>query len=303
MAGAGVPAHIVRMVPLMEAVRGSGPLGSSIDIPAGTIDRQQNLLILGMASGEVFYVMNTEIRAAPTPQFLQGYFLGQVASEVYRRTAWIIPASKVVMAFSMGMVVGYAGAVAVVANLVVVACRISLFVAGHPAEVQIVRETLPIAYRSLMWFRSNCPVLYSKMRAIIRRGLIEALESAPSGITAEDVAAVLGRILGGAAALPEAGFRALLAVVAKTVLIYSALHLAPAAAHGSAAHARRIGAELVDELRRQGASITPAEQAQILEELARAGAAAGTNIDQLNQALQRLSPALDRLVADFGDHR
>src|SRR4030095_8901653 len=101
------------------------------------------------------------------------------------------------------------------------------------------------------------------MAAVVGRGLIEAIESAPSGITAEDIASVLGRILGGLGAAPEVGLRVLLTVITKTVLVYSALHLAPAAVHGFAPPARRVADALVEELRVQGAAITPAEQEQI----------------------------------------
>jgi hypothetical protein len=199
----------------------------------------------------------------------------------------------------MGIVIGYFGVVAAVANLVVLAARIAVFVDTHPNETQVVREALPIACRSLLWFRQNCPVLYSKMRAVMSRGLIEAIESAPSGISAEDVASILGRLLGGITAAPEAGFGVLLKVIAKTLVVYSTLHLAPAAAHGSVHHARQIADAMVDEFRHQGAQVTPAEQEQIRQELIRAGAAGGANIEQLNQALQRVSPALERLVRDW----
>jgi hypothetical protein len=287
-----------RLMPLMQPVRGSTSLGAVYNIEPGTVDQPQGLVILGQASSEVYYVHAGAVNALPTPQFLQGYLIGQVTSAVYQRTAWIIPTSRIAMAFGMGMAIGYVGAVAVAASIIVLLGRFLAFVNGHPNEVGILRQHVPPAVRALLWFRAHCPVLYGKLASVLHAGVRQAIESAPSGITAEDVAAVLGRLLGGLAGAPETGFRVLAGIVVRALAVYTALHLPLIAGHGAAQHADEIARALADELRRQGASLTPAEQQAIARELARS-AGAIQQLQTLSQSLAQVAPAIDRLAADF----
>lgn len=287
-----------RLMPLMNSVSGSAGAGVAYSIAPGTVDPQQGLVVLGEASSEVFYIHDGTLKALATPEFLRGYLLGQVASEVYRRTAWIIPASRLSMAFGMGMAIGFAGAVAVAANLVVLLGRYLVFVDAHPNEVALVRQHLPPVVNSLLWFRRNCPVLYGKLSAVLQRGVVQVLQSAPSGITAEDAAAVLGRLLGGVAAAPETGFAVLAGIVARTLTVYTALHLPLLAGRGVAQHPTELSRALADELRRQQVSISADEQRQIAQELARS-AEALTQLRTLNQSLAALAPALNQLLRDF----
>lgn len=289
-----------RLMPIMEPVTGSTSIGASYNIPVGTVDQRQGYVILGRSSYEVFYIRENGnlLEALPTNQFLQGYMIGQVAGEVYRRTQWIIPASKIAMAFGMGMVIGFVGAVAVAANIIVLLGRFLVFVDSHPNEMRIVRQHLPQVFRDLSWFRSNCPILYSKLSAVLGAGVRQALLDSPSGITAEDVASVLGRLLGGLAGAPETGFRVLAGIFVRTLTVYTALHLPLMVGHGVAQHPAELSRALSDEIRRQSISVTPVEQEQIRQELARSPQALQT-LQSLNGALTELAPALDRLAADF----
>ena len=296
--GSQVLPAAARLMPLMQAVTGSTGIGSRYTIAPGTVDRQQELIILGQNSSEAYYIQAATLKALPTPQFLQGFMIGQVYSEVYRRTAWIIPASQIAMAFGIGMVIGFVGAVAVAANIIVLLGRYLVFVDAHPNEVALLRQHLPPAVNALRWFRTNCPVMYGKLTAVLRAGVAQAIQSAPSGITAEDVAAVLGRLLGGVAGAPDTGFQVLAGIVVRTLSVYTALHLPLLAGRGVGQHPAELARTLADELRRQQVSLTAVEQQQIEQELARS-AQALLNLQTLNQSLTQLAPAIDRLLTDF----
>ena len=100
--GSQVLPTAARLMPMMQAVTGSTGIGAHYTIAPGTVDQQQGLIILGQASSEVFYIHDATLKALPIPQFLQGYMIGQVASAVYQRTAWIIPMSQITMTFGNG---------------------------------------------------------------------------------------------------------------------------------------------------------------------------------------------------------
>src|SRR5690606_2307252 len=103
-----------RLAQVAQPVRQGG-----YDIPVGTLDQRQKMLIVGLAGYEVVYLRDDKLCALPTQQFLYGYMIGDVASEVYRRTAWIIPASKIMFSFIMGVTIGYVGMAAVAVNVAV----------------------------------------------------------------------------------------------------------------------------------------------------------------------------------------
>lgn len=291
MTGAPAVRHCLVVAGIVEPINQGG-----YSIPVGTVDREQGMVILGQQSGETYYFMNDlRLLAAPTPEFLQGYFIGQVASDVYRRTAWIIPASRITMGFAMGAAIGFAGALGVVASVVVIMGKMGSVANAHPNEIALARQHLPAVWDHLMWFRTYCPTLYGKLSAVVRRGVIEALLSAPNGIRAEEVAEVIGRILGGALRQPDTGLVVLLGIIAKTVAIYGALHAPLAVAHGLDPDA--LAQAMLDEIRRQVA-VSPAEEAVIRSEIGNA-AEVGLRVHSLSEALQRAAPALDRLAAAY----
>src|SRR5690606_29856551 len=126
------------------------------------------------------------------------------------------------------------------------------------------------------------------------------ISNAHTGISAEDIASMLGRILGGVAGLTgavpaagkfaaETGLKAVLKVVAKTLLIYSALHLPAWTAHGAAAGADQLARALGAELRAQGVALTAEEERAIAKELAKS-AQALSQLEELKTALESAAP-------------
>jgi len=286
----------------------------SWNIPVGTIDRDQKIVIIGIAGFDVAYLREEKLCACSPQQFLHGYAIGEAASEMYRRTAWIIPASKIMFAFLMGTTIGYVGTAATVVNVSVSVVRVGVLISTHPREVELVQKNLPIAVGCLLWFRTACPVLYGKLGNLVKRGVWVAIAAFPAGISAEDWASMLGRMLGGVAALTETvpeigevvvktGLKQVGLVLAKTSGVYAALHLPAWSAHGAASMADRLARALADEFKAQWVAVTPQEERAIAGELARSGQAAVSKLKELHTALDTFAPALDKLLADFANDR
>jgi len=144
--------------------------------------------------------------------------------------------------------------------------------------------------------RDAHPVLYAKLTSVLWAGFVTAIESSPDGITVKDVAAILGRLLGGVANAPQAGFATLAGILARTLAGYAILHMPGAVVQG--ADAQKIASSLVDALRQQKASITPAEAEQIRQELMRTVGAIA-QLHRLHTALNTLAPVLVKLLEDF----
>lgn len=299
--GRAVPATAARILPLMHPIA----VGSGVEIAPGTVDRQTFTVYLGAQGGEVYYIFGNDLKALPLGEFTHNFWIGEAAAEIYRRTKWIIPAARIVTAFAMGAASGFIGAAGAGAaifvagvNVAISMARFAAFLNAHPHETEIVRRNLGPAVEALLWFRDNCPVLYGKLSGLMGRAAREALMSAPSGITAEDVANLLGRFLGGATGGADAGLNVLVRMIARTTVIYSAIHLPGAAAHGVAARRDDFANAMIAALREQHASLTPAEEAAIRTELGRS-AEAIRRTEQFNTAMTALQPALERLARDL----
>lgn len=284
-----------RMLPLMAPIR-----YGSTTIQVGTIDQKQKLWILGQdPKGHVYYVYNNELKALTKNIFLEGYFIGQVANEVYRRTAWIIPASKAVVGFSAGVLCGMLAIEGLIAGIVVAAMKIGALINLHSKEVAKIWTHLPVVVQNIVWFSITCPTLYRKMEAVIGEGAWAAIKSAPSGVTAGDVANLLGRVLGGAhrglmGKAPEATLTALWNCVGRP-LISAGLHLPSTIARGTMQEKKAVSSAIVAAIKAQTINVSPNEAAAIQRELTTV-ANAFQKLDALQKALKEIEPAMNTLI-------
>jgi hypothetical protein len=278
-------------------------IGNGYRIEPGTVDGKN--VIVGQEYGEVHYIYLGEqtpvLRSVGLGAFLHNYFVGEVTKEIYRRTRWIIPASKIVMAFSMGLVVGFVGIAATAVNVAVLgAAAIAVFANAHAKEVALARQHWSTVYDTLRWYRTHCPVLYRKLPAVMGRGLREALASAPSGVTAEDVAAVIGRLLGGMTGAVETGLASFLKILTKTIAIYGSLHLPAMMAKGAMQDPKPVADAMVQELRTQRVLVSDTEAHAIQLELARAPQAL-PKLKEMQVAVEQLTSALDKLMTNWAN--
>jgi len=283
-----------KVIPLMAPIK----YGSKT-ITVGTIDRQQKLWILGQAGGFVYYVHDDKLKTLGRDAFLHGYFIGQVATDVYRRTAWLIPVTKAVGAFSVGVVAGVFAIGGLIGGMVVTGIKIGTLVNAHQKEIKAICKHLPTIIYRIKWFEIHCPTLYKKISAVVSKGVWVALSKAPFGVTAQDIADILGRILGGAARVATgevvfSGFAVLWNVVGRP-LIAAALHLPGAAARGTVKQKEAVAKAIIAEIIKQKVNVTPAEATAISRELSLVKDAL-LNLDTLQKALKAIEPAMNTLI-------
>lgn len=286
-----------QLAPMLGPLVGHSSIGIPVNVPAGTIDTQSRTIYLGQGGGYAYYLRENALWQAPLGQVIQGLALGEVASEVYRRTAWILPAAQATMAFSMALAGGVFGAAAVVASITVLAIRIAIFYDRHQAAVNLAVANLRNVVNILKWFSDNCPKTAEKLREVLRNAAISGLLSAPRGITAADVAAILGSMLGGAAAAGDPGVRMLLKVL-KGMVTTTATRLPAMAGRGLAANVRTAADALIDQLQSNGVHVRADEAAAIRQEFARQAAAEG-KLAELRAALEQVGPMIERLSREF----
>lgn len=280
--------------------------GIPIQIAPGTTDRRIPMTFLGQCCAEAYWLRDDQLRATGIGDFARSQLSGNLTSAVYRRTAWIVPIGHVVTAFAMGAAIGFMGSFGVAAALLaaglnasVALMKVSVLVYSHPRECEVLQQQLPAFFRSYTWFRRNCPVLAGKMDSMFVAGFRAALGELPSGISDEDIANFVGRVLGGCVGAADPGFGVLLQVVAKTALIYSAIHLPVFVANAAANAGDQIGHAVAQSFREQRAAITPVEERAIGAELARAGRAGQQHMTELQSALTQIAPVANRLARDW----
>jgi hypothetical protein len=123
----------------------------------------------------------------------------------------------------------------------------------------------------------------------------EIVTNLPSGVTAEDVAFFLGRVIKGVAgAGPELTIGALVKIVRTVALLVTATHLPGIAAHGIGHAAGAKAAELKKQLQAAGYTVTEAEAKTILQELMR-NPDSPQKLKALEDACKALLPTLDVL--------
>ena len=282
------------LIPLMLPIR-----YGSTTIKVGTIDRQQKLWILGQAGGLIYYIYEDKLKTLGRDEFLHGYFIGQVAKEAYQRTAWLVPVITVIVSFSVGMVAGFFAIGGLIGGIVVTGIKIGTLINAHPKEIEIIRKHLPTIIYKIKWFEINCPTLYKKMSAVVSKGVWVALSQAPSGVTAQDIADVLGRILGGAGRVVSGEvvevtvFTGLWNVVGRP-LIAAALHLPGAVVRGTVQQREAVAKAIIVEIKKQKINVSPAEATAISRELSLVKDAL-LNLDTLQRALKEIEPAMNTL--------
>ncbi len=110
--GREVIKRLERVLPHAAPIQGNATaVGGRVDLQPGTLVMPQRMLVVGKIGFEAVWLdfPKAELRSVPEQQFLNGFFLGQVVSEVDRRTAWLTPVSRATMAFTMGVMSGALG--------------------------------------------------------------------------------------------------------------------------------------------------------------------------------------------------
>lgn len=296
--GREVIKRLERVLPHAAPIQGNATaVGGRVDLQPGTLVMPQRMLVVGKIGFEAVWLdfPKAELRSVPEQQFLNGFFLGQVVSEVDRRTAWLTPVSRATMAFTMGVMSGALGWFAVAGAAGAGALSASVAIYRNQHKLAMVTKHLGEVLTILLWFRSNCPVTYDKMTRVLGVGVVEALKSVPQGFTANDIANLAGRMAGGLLTAPEGGLKILIRICGTKFAMYTALHLPQIATKAATRNAADVGGAMIQAFKDERIALSPADEQAIVAELSRAAGAAA-QIAALGAALEKAAPAVEELI-------
>jgi hypothetical protein len=278
--------------------------GAQVRINAGTIDKRQEICILGQSSMEVYVLRGNRLEASPLAEFIEGYLLGQVTSQVYQSTYWIVPVGNAVMVFAMALAGGaFAGAALATANLVQLAAKAMVMYRHCPGQVATATRELPRVLAELGWLAVHCPRFFLVLQSVMVASELRAIRDyRPS---ADDAAEMIGGLLAGGLAgnATKFGFAGLLSLLGE-----AAMSLAPAVAqagrsayHGAlpaAVGANNGNADIyLDLFRSKGMQIADVERRAIRSELQQANAA--SHLHDLKSHLALLAPAMRTILQNW----
>ena len=173
-----------------------------------------------------------------------------------------------------------------------VCAQISLFYIEHREVVNEAFERTPPVIRAIDDLRTKHPVLFEKL---LKKVAFELLVNLPKGVTANDIAFFLGRVIrGGAAAAPNIGILAISRIVVVTAAVVGALHLPNIAAHTVASEAKKHAAEYQRKLSEAGYTVTLEEAEAILKDSLSRGDPK-QSLEALERAINALLPSLEQV--------
>ena len=175
--------------------------------------------------------------------------------------------------------------------------KAALFYKGNQRTVDEAFRQAPKVIQLLQDLRRRSPALFN---ALMKSAARELIANLPSGVSGEDVAFFVGRVVKGAAgAGPELTLGGLMKIVGTVATLVTATHLPSIAAHTVANAAAQKAADLKRALTQAGYSVTEAEaKAILMEVLAKPDTPA--MLQQLEIACRALLPTLTQLKSAYG---
>jgi hypothetical protein len=233
---------------------------------------------------EVAYMIGDRLYVWGTGNFIRDEWLNALSTGAQRASHWI-PIAQAEMALIQGLIAPW------YLLLGLTAAKIGLFYAGHKQQVDTAFQHAPTVLRGLQYLRQRHRRLFDKLLLTAGRDLVTEL---PSGVTGEDVAFFVGRVLKGVGGLPEVTLGAVLRVCATVAAIVTATHLPGITAHAAAATTARAATDLRGQLAAQGISISDAEARAIYHDLKADPNVVG-KLRELETACRQLAPILQQL--------
>lgn len=176
--------------------------------------------------------------------------------------------------------------------------KVGLFYAGNKQSVDKAIDSAPKAINLLLRMKKKYPTLFKKLTANTTREIVSELKQG-HGVTAEDVAFFLGRVVHGVTEAPEVTIGMIIKITSKVGFLVTLSHAPGIVAHaaGSALHKRAD--ELRSYLNSIGYTVTLDEAKEILREVA-SDPEALHNMKELETSLKALLPALETLGKAYG---
>lgn len=176
--------------------------------------------------------------------------------------------------------------------------KCGLFYVRNKDAVNKAVDVAPTVLKQLERLRAKHPTLFKKLQAQATQEIVSELKQG-HGVTPEDVAFFLGRVIHGAAGAPEITLGVLLKITTKVALLVSAAHGPSIVAHAAMSAANRRAEDLRAYLTSLGYTVSLQEAAQIIRELS-SDPSALLNLQELSNALRALLPSLQILQKAYG---
>jgi hypothetical protein len=260
-----------------------------VELRPGTIFSNNKMLIWPTMS-TVYYTIDDRLYEYGTADFIRGEYLNALSAGAANAMPMVYLA-KAETALLMGIFVPWYG------MLGLTAAKLGLAYTGHKKEFELAFQKAPVVLRLLLDLRRRYPKLFSKLA---RSAAWQVVTDLPSGVSAEDVAFFIGRVIKGVGGAPEVSLGAVVKIVASVAGIVALLHLPSIAAHGVATSAERNALALREQLARQGIHVSKEEAYTILHEVLSKHDAL-RNLQQLKDACNDLIPLLKQLAAAIHD--
>jgi outer membrane protein OmpA-like peptidoglycan-associated protein len=280
--GQETAAFVARHLPRAAAITLSTSQGGVLLTP-GTIWGEDKLLVVATPT-TVYYTIGHNLYESSTSMFLRAYWIDALAAGARRAEHWVVIA-KVEIALLEGIFVPW------YFLLGISAARLGVFYLTHRELMNTAIRQTPRVLRLLVEFHERYPVLFDHLAFNLGKELIVSI---PQGIGAEDVAFFLGRLLHGAAGLPEVTLAAFVRLALKTAGLVALAHLPGAVAHGVEERVMDRASELKAKMAEEGVTMSE-EEARVLVREFMAHPDAEQRLKVLEAAFQDLAPALRAL--------
>lgn len=286
--GKDAMAAVARILPGSKPVVVQSNLGP-VELKPGSIWSGNRMLILA-SPGTVVYAIDDRLYEWGTGAFVRDEYLNALSAGASRASHWVTVA-QVEFAILSGIFVPWY-------VLLGLSCaRAGLFYKSNQRVVDDAFRQSPKVLKLLQDLRRRSPTLFS---TLAKSAAKEILVNLPSGVTAEDIAFFVGRVIRGVgAAGPDVTLGAIVKIVGTVAGLVTATHLPAMAAHGVAQAAGQKAAELKRALTSAGYTVTEAEARAIVSEVAAQRDTAAV-LKELDAACRALLPTLNQLKSAYG---
>jgi len=255
-----------------------------VTLVPGTIWDGNKMLVMTMGL-TTYYTIDDRLYECSTTDFIRAEWLAAYQRGVASAAPWVVIA-KVEIALLCGIFVPW------YLMLGMSCAKVGIFYAGNKKAMDKAIELTPKVVNDLRALKRKFPSLFKMVEnKIIHEVWLELRQG--HGVTGEDVAFFVGRVIRGAGTAPEVSLGLLLKIVVQVGLLVAATHAPSIVVHAAESAAHRTEEELKEFLASMGYTITAAEAKDIMKE-ARAHVADG-DLKALETDLKALLPSLEDL--------
>jgi hypothetical protein len=281
-------AAIAKVLPASRAITVQSNMGP-VELKPGTIWSGNRMLITASQSS-VIYAIDDRLYEWGTGAFVRSEWLNALSVGASRASHWVT-ISQVEFALLSGIFVPW------YVLLGLTCARAGLFYKSNQRLVDEAFRQAPTVLKLLQDLKRRSPTLFN---VLMKTAVKELVAELPSGVTGEDVAFFIGRVIRGAGtAAPGLTLGGLAKIVATVAALVTVTHLPSIAAHAVAHAASQKATELQRALKNAGYTVSEAEARGILSELL-AQRDTAAMLQQLENACRALLPTLEQLKSAYG---